>query len=161
METYNQKRYEEAGLGANFVQDNVSFSQKGVLRGLHVQNPNSQGKLVQVLQGSVFDVAVDIRVDSPHFGKHVSIDISAENKRQFYIPPGFAHGFLVTSETAMFSYKCTELYAPKDELSILWNDPDIGIDWPNSAPTVSQKDQVGQKLRNLDQTLLPKFGGSQ
>ncbi len=114
METWQQARYAEAGLPERFVQDNLSYSQRGVLRGLHFQNPNGQGKLVYVLQGEVFDVAVDVRLGSPTFGQSVSVLLSADNKRQFYVPPGFAHGFCVTSETALFTYKCTELYAPKD-----------------------------------------------
>src|SRR5262245_47924529 len=115
LETYNERRYREAGLNATFVQDNISFSRRGILRGLHFQNPNPQGKLLQVLQGEVFDVAVDLRRSSPFFKKWHGLFLSAENKRQFYIPPGFAHGFAVVSETALFHYKCTGSYSPKDE----------------------------------------------
>jgi dTDP-4-dehydrorhamnose 3,5-epimerase len=149
MESWNQRRYEEAGLTAQFVQDNFSFSHRGALRGLHFQNPNSQGKLVSVLQGEVFDVVVDLRRHSPTFGRHEAVRLSGDNKRQFYIPPGFAHGFLVLSETALFHYKCTTFYSPKDEMTLLWNDPEIGIEWPLPNPTLSEKDGQGQRLRDL------------
>lgn len=149
MESWNQRRYEEAGLTAQFVQDNFSFSHRGALRGLHFQNPNSQGKLVSVLQGDVFDVAVDLRRHSATFGKFESLVLSGENKRQFYIPPGFAHGFLVLSESALFHYKCTTFYSPKDEMTLLWNDPDIGIEWPLPNPGLSEKDTKGLRLREL------------
>src|SRR5258708_8207767 len=115
METWNQRRYREAGLNADFVQDNISVSRRGALRGLHCQHPLPQGKLVSVLQGAVFDVAVDLRRSSPSFGKWHGVELSIENKRQFFIPPGFAHGFVVLSDTAMFHYKCTDFYSPKDE----------------------------------------------
>jgi dTDP-4-dehydrorhamnose 3,5-epimerase len=149
METWNLRRYQEAGLNANFVQDNLSFSRRGILRGLHFQNPNPQGKLLQVLQGEVFDVAVDIRRGSPTFGKWHGLVLSAENKRQFYVPPGFAHGFLVLSETALFNYKCTNFYAPKDEMAIRWDDPDVGIEWPVREPTLSEKDAKGLRLKDV------------
>lgn len=149
MESWNQRRYAEAGLPDSFVQDNLSFSHRGALRGLHFQNPSPQGKLVSVLQGEVFDVAVDLRRNSATFGKSESIRLSAENKRQFYVPPDFAHGFLVLSETALFHYKCTAFYSPKDELTLLWNDPDLGIDWPLENPTLSEKDAKGLRLREL------------
>jgi dTDP-4-dehydrorhamnose 3,5-epimerase len=149
LETWNQRRYAEAGLNAQFVQDNLSFSRRGALRGLHFQNPHAQGKLLQVLQGEVFDVAVDLRRSSPAFGRWHSETLSAENRRQFYIPPGFAHGFLVLSETALFSYKCTELYSPKDERTLLWNDPDIGVVWPAKDPLLSEKDAQGLRFRDL------------
>ena len=148
METYNQRRYREAGLAADFVQDNLSFSRRGTLRGLHCQNPVPQGKLLQVLQGEVFDVAVDIRRHSPTFGKWHGLSLSAENKRQFYVPPGFAHGFLVLSETALFHYKCTEFYSHQNELAIRWNDPDIGIEWPIKEPLLSERDAKGLRLRD-------------
>jgi dTDP-4-dehydrorhamnose 3,5-epimerase len=147
METWNQQRYRDAGLDANFVQDNISFSRRGILRGLHFQNPNPQGKLLQVLEGEVFDVAVDVRRSSPSFGTWHGLSLSAENKRQFYIPPGFAPGFLVLSETALFHYKCTALYSPKDELALRWDDPDLGIAWPIGAPLVSERDAAGLRLR--------------
>jgi dTDP-4-dehydrorhamnose 3,5-epimerase len=149
METWNQRRYADAGLKADFVQDNISISRRGALRGLHCQNPSPQGKLVSVLQGAVFDVAVDIRQSSSTFGKWHGVELSSENKRQFFIPPGFAHGFVVLSETAMFHYKCTDFYAPKDELTILWDDPELGINWPIKNPTVSDKDTKGLRLKDV------------
>jgi dTDP-4-dehydrorhamnose 3,5-epimerase len=146
LESWNRDRYRAAGLDADFVQDNISFSRRGILRGLHFQNPKPQGKLLQVLLGEVFDVAVDIRRSSPTFGKWYGLVLSAENKRQFYVPPGFAHGFVVLSETALFQYKCTEFYAPKDEMAIRWDDPDIGIEWPLSEPLLSERDAKGLRL---------------
>lgn len=151
LETYNQKRYQEAGIPGDFVQDNLSFSRKGVLRGLHFQSPKAQGKLVSCPMGEVFDVAVDIRKGSPTFGKWVGVYLSGENKRQFWIPPGFAHGFLVTSETALFSYKCTEYYSPRDEKTILWNDPEIGIQWPGRENfKLSDRDKSGMLLASIN-----------
>lgn len=149
LETWNLRRYREAGLGADFVQDNVSFSRRGTLRGVHFQNPNPQGKLLLVMQGEVFDVAVDLRCSSPTFGKWHGLVLSGENKRQFYVPPGFGHAFLVLSDTALFHYKCTEFYSPRDEVSIRWNDPDIGIEWPMKEPLVSERDANGLRLRDL------------
>ena len=149
LETWNRGRYREVGLDVDFVQDNVSFSRRGTLRGLHFQNPNPQGKLLQVLQGEVFDVAVDLRRSSSTFGKWQGLLLSGENKRQFYVPPGFAHGFLVLSETALFHYKCTGFYLPKDEISVWWNDPDIGIKWPLQEPLVSERDAKGLRFRDL------------
>ena len=157
-ETWHARRYAEAGLREAFVQDNLSFSQRGVLRGLHYQNPHGQGKLVYVLQGTVFDVAVDIRVGSPTFGRWVGVTLSAENRRQFWVPPGFAHGFCVTSETALFAYKCSDYYAPEHEGSVLWNDPAIGIAWPVREPTVSPKDAAAPRLADLLDRL-PRFEG--
>jgi len=157
METWNLDRYIEAGIPGPFVQDNLSFSSKGVLRGLHFQDPNAQGKLVYVLQGEVFDVAVDIRIGSPTFGKWASVTLSAENKRQFYIPAGFAHGFCVTSENALFAYKCTDIYNPQAEGSVLWNDPDLGIDWPTQTPELSAKDAEGIPLADFPEDRLPRF----
>lgn len=130
METYNKKDMEEAGLNMNFVQDNHSMSSKGVLRGLHFQKQYPQGKLVRVIKGAVFDVAVDLRLSSPTYGKWYGIELTEENKKQFYISEGFAHGFLVLSETAEFCYKVTDFYHPGDEGGLAWNDPDIGITWP-------------------------------
>jgi dTDP-4-dehydrorhamnose 3,5-epimerase len=149
METWNHRRYQEAGIGAGFVQDNISVSRRGILRGLHFQNPNAQGKLVSVLQGEVFDVAVDLRRNLPTFGRWHGLLLSGENKIQFYIPPGFAHGFLVLSDTAMFHYKCTAYYSAKDELAIRWDDPDLGIHWPLKDPTISEKDAKGLRLRDI------------
>ncbi|MGH7969309.1 MAG: dTDP-4-dehydrorhamnose 3,5-epimerase [Limisphaerales bacterium] len=149
METWNQRRYAEAGLNAPFVQDNVSVSRKGALRGLHFQNPSPQGKLVSVWEGEVFDVAVDLRQSSPTFAKWHGVRLSADNKHQFFLPPGFAHGFVVLSESAMFHYKCTDFYSPKDEMTLRWDDPDIGITWPFDGPTLSDKDAKGWFLRDL------------
>ncbi|MCD9467696.1 dTDP-4-dehydrorhamnose 3,5-epimerase [Photobacterium iliopiscarium] len=150
METWNQNKFEElvTGKPTQFVQDNHSKSKKNILRGLHYQTENTQGKLVRVVSGEVFDVAVDIRKDSPTFGKWVGVYLSAENKRQLWIPKGFAHGFYVTSDEAEFVYKCTDYYNPSAENSILWNDPDIGIDWPlKNEPILSIKDSQGIKIR--------------
>jgi dTDP-4-dehydrorhamnose 3,5-epimerase len=149
METWNQRRYREAGVTADFVQDNLSFSRRGILRGLHFQNPKPQGKLLQVLEGEVYDVAVDLRRSSSTFGKWHGLAISSENKRQFYIPPGFAHGFVVLSETVLFHYKCTELYSPKDDMAIRWDDPDIKIEWPLKEPLLSERDLKGMLLRDV------------
>ena len=130
METYNQNDFKEAGLNMTFVQDNQSMSVKGVLRGLHFQKQYPQGKLVRAVRGTVFDVAVDLRSDSKTYGKWFGVTLSAENKKQFYIPEGFAHGFLVLSDEAEFAYKCTDFYHPGDEGGLLWSDPEIGVDWP-------------------------------
>jgi dTDP-4-dehydrorhamnose 3,5-epimerase len=157
MESWNGRRYEEAGLPGRFVQDNLSYSARGVLRGLHFQNPRLQGKLVSVLQGEVFDVAVDIRVGSPTFGRWTGTALSAENRRQFYVPEGFAHGFLVTSEATLFFYKCTDYYAPSAEGAILWNDPDIGIEWPTDAPILSERDRTAPRLREVPEDILPRY----
>ena len=158
METWNQARYEDAGLPTRFVQDNLSFSIRGVLRGLHFQNPDQQGKLVHVLEGEVFDVAVDIRAGSPTFGEWEGVLLSSENKRQFYVPEGFAHGFLVTGDKALFSYKCTAKYNQSAEGFVLWNDPEIGIDWPTEAsPVLSEKDQAARPLREIPTEKLPQY----
>ncbi len=149
METYNQAKAAELGLPARFVQDNHSKSAKGVLRGLHYQYPQWQGKLVRVVQGEIFDVAVDIRAGSDTFGQWVGYYLNADNKQQLYVPEGFAHGFVVTSETAEVVYKCTDLYAPQQEGSLLWNDPAIGIEWPVDEPLLSAKDRVGTLLADL------------
>ena len=149
METWNQQRYHDAGFDWNFVQDNISVSRRGILRGLHFQNPKGQGKLVYVLQGEVFDVAVDLRKSSPTFGRWHGLTLSAENKRQFFVPAGFAHGFAVLSETAMFAYKCTEFYNPQNEMALLWNDPEVGVQWPLEAPLLSDKDARGVRLRDM------------
>lgn len=149
LETWNRERYRQAGIVQDFVQDNLSYSQRGVIRGLHLQNPNPQGKLVHVLQGEVFDVAVDLRSGSPAFGRWVSVVLSASNKRQFFVPPGCAHGFCVTSDTALFAYKCTDLYNPEGEICVAWDDPDIGIAWPLSEPLMSDKDRAGVRLKDL------------
>jgi dTDP-4-dehydrorhamnose 3,5-epimerase len=143
METYSERAFREMGLDLHFVQDNLSYSRKGILRGLHFQGPPSaQGKLVTVVRGHALDVAVDIRTGSPTYGKHVLVHLSDENHRLFYIPPGFAHGFLVISEECLFSYKCTHFYDRAAEGGLLWNDPALGIDWQATAPIVSEKDTL-------------------
>lgn len=156
METWQKKKFEElvSGMPISFVQDNHSKSRKGILRGLHYQTENMQGKLVRVVSGEVFDVAVDIRIHSPSYGQWVGVYLSAENKRQLWVPEGFAHGFYVTSDEAEFVYKCTNYYNPKSEISILWNDTDIGIDWPiEEPPVLSLKDKEGLNLRQLYQNI--------
>jgi dTDP-4-dehydrorhamnose 3,5-epimerase len=158
METWNRNRYAEAGLDVVFVQDNVSRSSKGVLRGLHYQNPNAQGKLVQVLEGRVLDVAVDVRIGSPTFGKRVAVTLSDENFRQLYIPPGFAHGFCVLSETVVFAYKCTDFYNPSVEGGILWSDPDLRIPWEIENPLLSEKDKTYPRLKDIPEDKLPRYG---
>ena len=149
LESWNERRYREAGISAAFVQDNFSFSQRGTLRGVHFQNPLAQGKLVSVWQGEVFDVAVDIRRGSRTFGQWHGVNLTAESKRQFYVPPGFAHGFAVISETALFHYKCTEIYSPENELGFRWDDPEVGIKWPLASPTLSQRDARAPLLGEL------------
>jgi dTDP-4-dehydrorhamnose 3,5-epimerase len=161
LETFSQKRYEQQGIptksGLPFVQDNVSFSTKNVLRGLHYQYPKSQGKLVQVLLGEVFDVVVDIRFGSATFGKWVGETLSVSNHKQLYIPPGFAHGYCVISETALFSYKCTDYYSPADEGGIIYNDPALAIAWPVDKPLVSKKDAAYTRLKDIPKNKLPLF----
>ncbi|MDA9499493.1 dTDP-4-dehydrorhamnose 3,5-epimerase [Bradyrhizobium sp. CCBAU 11357] len=156
LETYQFQRYVEAGIHRPFVQDNMSRSARGVLRGLHLQNPNTQGKLVSAMRGRVLDVAVDVRVGSPNFGRHVAVELSEENRRQLWVPRGFAHGFVVLSETADFFYKCDDLYSPKDEVSIRWNDPAIGIKWGIDNPSLSAKDAAAPLLAEVQN--LPIFG---
>ena len=153
METYNYNEFKAAGLDMVFVQDNQSKSKKGVLRGLHFQKKNPQGKLVRVVSGEVYDVAVDLRKGSDTYGKWYGVLLSAENKKQFYVPEGFAHGFVVMSETAEFVYKCTRFYDPSDEGGLMWNDPEIGIDWPvpeNAELLLSEKDQHHQPLKDFE-----------
>ncbi|GAA4427837.1 dTDP-4-dehydrorhamnose 3,5-epimerase [Bremerella cremea] len=145
METYRHERYAEAGIEAPFVQDNLSRSVQGTLRGMHFQVNYPQGKLINVIQGEVFDVAVDLRTDSPTFGQWVGAHLSEENKHQLYVPPGMAHGYCVLSESADFLYKCTEVYHPEDEEILKWNDPDVAIDWPIDNPILSDKDQHNAK----------------
>jgi dTDP-4-dehydrorhamnose 3,5-epimerase len=158
LETWSQLRYAEIGVPELFVQDNVSMSHRGILRGLHLQHPWGQGKLVQVVHGSVYDVAVDVRVGSSTFGQWSGEILSAEEHRQVYIPPGFAHGFCVTSETAVFMYKCTADYHRETELGVAWNDPDLAIPWPVDTPTLSAKDSNFPRLRNIPADRLPKAG---
>ena len=159
LEAYHQERYAAAGIQLDFVQDNLSRSVRGILRGLHLQHPNDQGKLVYVLAGEVFDVAVDVRVGSPNFGKWTGALLSSEDHRQLWIPPGFAHGFCVTSDTALFAYKCTALYTVADEVGMAWNDPAIGIAWPVAEPQLSAKDKVQPRLADIDPARLPRFEG--
>lgn len=155
-ETFHVQRYAEAGITDRFVQDNYSRSVRGTLRGLHFQEPHAQGKLVMVVEGSVYDVIVDIRKGSPTFGKWHGVDLSSDNYRQLYVPPGCAHGFCVTSEQAGFLYKCTDFYSPKDERGIIWNDPALAIVWPISAPVLSAKDQAYQTLAAMEDDL-PRY----
>ena len=163
METYNQNDFKEAGLNMVFVQDNQSMSVKGVLRGLHFQKQYPQGKLVRAVRGTVFDVAVDLRTHSETYGKWYGVELSAENKKQFYIPEGFAHGFLVLSDEAEFAYKCTDFYHPNDEGGMAWNDPEIGIEWPElkgeykgsaSAEGYTLEDGTALNLSDKDQKWL-------
>ncbi len=156
FESWSAGRYGEVGLPGSFVQDNFSTSARGTLRGLHLQHPYGQGKLVQVLVGEVFDVAVDVRVGSPHFGQWSGATLSEGNRHQLYIPPGFAHGFCVLSESALFSYKCTEYYHAETEITVAWNDPAIAVRWPITEPVLSEKDQAGQTLRALGDRL-PRY----
>jgi dTDP-4-dehydrorhamnose 3,5-epimerase len=156
LECFQAERYAEAGIVRPFVQDNMSRSAYGVLRGLHLQNPSTQGKLVSVMRGRVLDVAVDVRVGSPHFGRHVAVELSEENRRQFWVPRGFAHGFAVLSDSADFFYKCDDLYSPKDEISVRWNDPAIGIDWGLTNPSLSAKDAAAPLLADVKN--LPRYG---
>ncbi len=149
LETYQTRKYGTAGLPETFVQDNHSFSTQGTLRGLHAQLRRPQGKLIRAILGEIFDVAVDIRPGSPTFGHWVSAVLSGENHHQLYVPPGFAHGFCVTSETAHVQYKCTELYEKDDEIAVLWNDPAIGISWPAAAPLLSPRDLAAPTLAEI------------
>lgn len=157
LETYHERRYREAGIAAIFVQDNHSRSARGTVRGLHFQVRRPQGKLVRAISGEMFDVAVDVRRGSPTFGRWVGATLTGDNFRQIYVPPGFAHGFCILSETAEVEYKCTELYDREDELGVLWNDPQIGIEWPIAEPLLSAKDKAAPRLAQvLDR--LPVFG---
>lgn len=157
METYHRKKYRELGIPVDFFQDNLSYSHKGALRGLHYQHPHDQAKLVQVLEGKVFDITVDIRSGSPTFGNWFGIHLSDENKRQVFVPEGFAHGFCVLSDTALFLYKCSDFYAPDCESGVLWSDPDLGIDWPINDPFLSEKDIKYPRLREVPIERLPKY----
>lgn len=158
VESYHQGRYDERGLCVRFVQTNCTTSRKGVLRGLHFQHPNAQGKLVSATRGAVFDVAVDIRTGSPSFGRWYGVELSAENGLQLWIPPDFAHGFVTLSEEADLLYHCTALYDPVSERSLKWDDPALGIEWPVDEPIVSPKDAAGRPLATLEEKdLLPRF----
>lgn len=154
-ETFHAERYAKAGIPTHFVQDNFSRSCRGTLRGLHYQEPHPQGKLIQVLAGAVYDVAVDIRRGSPTFGRWYGVELSDENRRQLWIPPGFAHGFCALSERADFYYKCTALYAPDSDRGLLWNDPEIGIAWPIAEPLLSAKDAAAPCLAHAP--VLPSY----
>jgi len=157
METYQKKRYKEAGIDCNFVQDNLSFSNRATIRGLHFQLQNPQAKLVQVIKGAIFDVAVDIRIGSPDFGRWTGVELTDENRRQLFIPEGFAHGFLVLSESAYFIYKCSDYYAEDDEGGILWSDPEVGIKWNVDKPIISGKDSRYKLLKDIPEELLPHY----
>ena len=157
LETYHQERYDEAGLDCSFVQDNLSYSIHGTLRGLHYQYPYGQAKLVQVIKGEVFDVTVDIRRGSPTFGQWFGERLSDKNRLQMFIPEGFAHGFCVLSDTALFAYKCSDFYAPGSEGGILWSDPDLGIDWLVGEPLLSEKDSEYPCLKKIPEEKLPVF----
>ncbi|NUR22713.1 dTDP-4-dehydrorhamnose 3,5-epimerase [Frateuria sp.] len=156
-ESYNEAKYREVGIDRRFVQSNVSRSAKGVLRGLHYQWPNPQGKLVSVIEGEVYDVAVDIRHGSPTFGRWAGVMLTADNHRHFWIPEGFAHGFCVVSEFATFSYQCTALYDREGDAGIRWNDAEVGIDWPVSAPLLSDKDTRAPFLKDVPAERLPIY----
>lgn len=159
FEAWRQERYAAVTAGLTFVQDSVSVSRRGVLRGLHLQHPHAQGKLVSVLRGAAFDVAVDVRRESPTFGHHVAVTLDAENRRQLWIPPGFAHGFQALVDDVIFHYKCTDTYRPDCEITVRWNDPDIGIAWPIAEPSLSARDggapSLGEVLSRLPQWEAP------
>ncbi|KAB7765806.1 dTDP-4-dehydrorhamnose 3,5-epimerase [Xanthomonas maliensis] len=157
FETWNAERFDQHGLPLRFLQSNVSTSTRGVLRGLHYQWPRPQGKLVSVLEGEVYDVAVDIRRGSPYFGQWTAAVLSAENKRQFWIPEGFAHGFAVLSERVVFSYLCTDIYVHEADASVRWDDGSIGVDWPISSPILSAKDRAAPLLEDIAEERLPVY----
>jgi len=157
LETYRASRYREAGIEVDFVQDNLSRSSRGTLRGLHLQHPTGQAKLVSVAQGEVLDVAVDVRRGSPTFGKHVTVVLDSERHNQLFIPRGFAHGFLVRSDEALFTYKCSAPYSPDDELTIAWNDPALAIPWGLPSPLVSDRDAAAVPLEQIDPSRLPRW----
>lgn len=156
-ELWRADRYQTLGLPTRFAQDNISLSRRGVLRGLHLQEPHPQGKLVSVVGGEVWDVAVDVRLGSPTFGRWVGCTLSAETGWQLWIPAGFAHGFVVTSEDALVVYKCTEVYHPQGEATVRWDDPDLAIDWPVRDPVISEKDRIGVTLREMAPSCLPRY----
>ena len=157
-EAWQDTRYREAGIGETFVQDNLARSAKGVLRGLHAQEPHAQGKLVQVYDGRVFDVAVDLRVGSPTFGQWYGVELNSDTGLQLYVPPGFGHGYYVLSESALFGYKTTDIYSPQTEFGVRWNDPGIGIDWPlDGEPVLSDKDRDAPLLADIPEDRLSRF----
>lgn len=157
LETFSEERYAKAGIQTRFVQDNISHSQKGILRGLHFQFPHSQGKLITVLVGEVYDVVVDVRVGSPSFAQWFGIILNSDSKTQLWVPPGFAHGFVVLSSEAIFSYKCDDYYQAEAEKSLLWNDPDLGIVWPVEAVSLSRKDEQARRLKEFKGEELPRY----
>ena len=157
LESYHLEKYAAGGIAARFVQDNHSKSKRGTLRGLHAQRRSPQGKLVRAVEGEIFDIAVDVRRGSPTFGQWAGATLSAENFRQLWVPPGFVHGFCVLSESAQVEYKCTTLYDPADEYGVIWNDPDIGIDWPIEEPLLSGRDRAQPRLAEIEDQL-PVFG---
>jgi len=159
LEAYHEPRYRENGIALPFVQDNHSFSRRGTLRGLHGQSPHPQGKLVRVIEGEIWDVAVDVRIGSPRFGKHAFAVLSAENFRQIYVPPGVIHGFCVLSEVAQVEYKCTEVYDPKADFGVRWNDPELAVPWPIAEPVLSEKDARAPLLRDVRDRLIPFLPG--
>lgn len=154
VETFHDEKYREGGIDAHFVQDNHSRSVRGTLRGLHAQNPHPQGKLLRVIEGEIFDVVVDARRGSPTYAQHVCVALSAASFHQLWVPPGLLHGFLVTSEVAQVEYKCTDLYHPEAELSVAWNDPDLGIEWPIASPILSPKDADAPRLAEVQARLI-------
>jgi dTDP-4-dehydrorhamnose 3,5-epimerase len=157
LEIFQERRYQEYGIPSTFVQDNVSFSLRGVVRALHYQLRFPQGKLIIPLTGEIWDVVVDVRRGSPNFGKWLAVTLAANSCRQLYVPPGFAHGFAVVNDEAKVLYKCTDFYHPEDECGIIWNDPDLAIPWPVTTPLLSEKDQVYPKLGDLPPELLPVY----
>jgi dTDP-4-dehydrorhamnose 3,5-epimerase len=159
LETFQSETYRAGGIDAVFVQDNHSYSVRGTLRGLHAQNPSAQGKLLRVIQGEVFDVAVEARRGSPAYGRIVTAVLSAENFRQIYVPPGLLHGFVVTSDVAQVEYKCTALYRPDAELCVAWNDPDLAIPWPIAEPILSPRDAAAPRLRDVQHRLIDYRAG--
>ncbi len=154
LETFSTEKYRAGGIDAVFVQDNHSYSVRGTLRGLHAQNPNAQGKLLRVIAGEIFDVAVDARRGSPAYGRVVTAVLSADNFKQIYVPPGLLHGFVVTSDVAQVEYKCTAFYRPEAELCVAWNDPDLAIPWPIAEPILSPKDAAAPRLRDVQHQLI-------
>lgn len=157
LETYQEDRYAQAGIRGPFVQDNLVKSGRRVLRGLHLQNPHGQGKLVQVLEGEIFDVAVDVRPGSPTFGRWTAVTLSAASHRQIFLPPDFAHGYVVLGDGALVSYKTTEVHTPDAELAVAWNDPEIGIDWPVADPVLNERDGAAPRLSEIPESRLPRY----
>jgi dTDP-4-dehydrorhamnose 3,5-epimerase len=158
VETWSRDRYAQHGMDVPFVQDNISRSHRGTLRGMHLQHPHGQGKLLHVVVGEIFDVVIDVRVGSPTFGRWEGYLLSAENHQQLYVPTGLAHGFCVTSDHAVVAYKCTDLYHPEAELGVVWNDPEIGVEWPIVNPVLSDKDRRHPRLCEIARERLPRYG---